>query len=181
MKLPRFTYHRPESLEEALALLAEHEDVKVLAGGQSLIPLMALRLGAAPGHLVDIARLPELADVRDDDGALAVGAGVTYARAERSEQVEAAAPLLARALPQIGHQAIRSRGTVCGSLAHADPAAELPAVALAVGAEMIVQGPAGQRTMGAGDFFEGYLSSALGEDELLVGVRFPAWAPRAGW
>ena len=84
MKLPRFTYHRPESLEEALALLAEHDDVKVLAGGQSLIPLMALRLGAPPDHLVDIARLPELADVRDDDGALAVGAGVTYARAERS-------------------------------------------------------------------------------------------------
>ena len=93
----------------------------------------------------------------------------------------AAAPAVAGAMPHVGHRAIRSRGTVCGSLAHADPAAELPAVALAVGAEMLVQGPAGQRTMGAGDFFEGYLSSALGEDELLVGARFPAWAPRAGW
>src|SRR6476646_8861526 len=93
----------------------------------------------------------------------------------------AAAPAVAGAMPHIGHRAIRSRGTVCGSLAHADPAAELPAVALAVGAEMIVHGPAGQRTMAAGDFFEGYLSSALAEDELLVGVRFPPWAPRAGW
>jgi aerobic carbon-monoxide dehydrogenase medium subunit len=179
MKLPRFTYHRPESLEEALALLAEHDDVKVLAGGQSLIPLMALRLGA-PDHLVDIARLPELADVRDDDGALAVGAGVTYARAERSEQVEAAAPLLARALPQIGHQAIRNRGTVCGSLAHADPAAELPAVAVASGASVVVRSVRGERVVPAAEFFQGYLSTALEPDELIVEVRFPAFPETAG-
>jgi carbon-monoxide dehydrogenase medium subunit len=179
MKLPRFTYHRPESLEEALALLAEHDDVKVLAGGQSLIPLMALRLGA-PDHLVDIARLPELADVRDDDGALAVGAGVTYARAERSEQVAAAAPLLARALPQIGHQAIRSRGTVCGSLAHADPAAELPAVAVASGASVVVRSVRGERVVPAAEFFQGYLSTALEPDELIVEVRFPAFPETAG-
>src|SRR6478736_489442 len=178
MKLPRFTYHRPESLEEALALLAEHDDVKVLAGGQSLIPLMALRLGA-PEHLVDIARLPELADIRDDDGALAVGAGVTHAQAERSEQVEAAAPLLARALPQIGHQAIRNRGTVCGSLAHADPAAELPAVALALDATLAVTSPRGERTLTPAEFFQGYLSTALEPDELLTEVRLPAWPATA--
>ena len=117
----------------------------------------------------------------DDDGPVAVGATVTHAQVERSDVMAAAAPPVVGAMPHVGHRAIRSRGTVCGSLAHADSAAELPAVALAVGAEMIVQGPAGQRTMGAGDFFEGYMSSALGEDELLVGVRFPAWAPRAGW
>src|SRR6266550_689978 len=179
MKLPRFTYHRPESLEEVLALLAEHDDVKVLAGGQSLIPLMALRLGA-PDHLVDIARLPELADVRNDDGALAVGAGVTHAQAERSEQVEAAAPLLARALPQIGHQAIRSRGTVCGSLAHADPAAELPAVAVASGASVVVRSVRGERVIPAAEFFQGYLSTALEPDELIVEVRFPAFPETAG-
>jgi carbon-monoxide dehydrogenase medium subunit len=117
----------------------------------------------------------------DDGGTVSLGATVPHARVERSDVMAAAAPAVAGAMPHVGHRAIRSRGTVCGSLAHADPAAELPAVALAVGAEMIVQGPAGQRTICAGDFFEGYLSSALGEDELLVGVRFPAWAPREGW
>jgi carbon-monoxide dehydrogenase medium subunit len=179
MKLPSFTYHRPDSLEEALALLAEHEDVKILAGGQSLIPLMALRL-ARPCHLVDIARLPELADIRNDDGALAVGAGVTYARAEGSGQVETAATLLARALPQIGHHAIRNRGTVCGSLAHADPAAELPAVAVASGASVLARSVRGERVVPAAEFFQGYLSTALEPDELVVEVRFPAFPETAG-
>jgi carbon-monoxide dehydrogenase medium subunit len=177
-----FDYHRPESVDEAVALLATYGgDGKVLAGGQSLLPVLALRLTRI-GHLVDIGRVQGLQSIEvDDDGAVSVGATVTHARVERSDDMAAAAPAVVGAMPHVGHRAIRSRGTVCGSLAHADPAAELPAVALAVGAEMIVAGPAGQRTIFAADFFDGYLSSALAEDELLVGVRFPAWAPRAGW
>jgi len=182
VKMSPFDYHRPDTVDEAVELLATYGgDGKVLAGGQSLLPVLALRLTHL-GHLIDIGRVQGLQSIEvDDDGTVAVGATVTHAQVERSDVMAAAAPPVVGAMPHVGHRAIRSRGTVCGSLAHADPAAELPAVALAVGAEMIVQGPAGQRTMGAGDFFEGYMSSALGEDELLVGVRFPAWAPRAGW
>jgi carbon-monoxide dehydrogenase medium subunit len=177
-----FDYHRPDTVDGAVALLATYgEDGKVLAGGQSLLPLLALRMTHF-GHLIDIGRVRALQAIEvDEDGSVSVGATVTHARVERSDVMAVAAPVVAGAMPHIGHRAIRSRGTVCGSLAHADPAAELPAVALAVGAEMIVHGPAGPRTMAAGDFFEGYLSSALAEDELLVGVRFPPWAPRAGW
>src|ERR1700741_1562333 len=180
--MPSFDYHRPESVDEAVALLETYGgDGNVLAGGQSLLPVLALRLTHL-GHLIHLGRVPGLQSIEvDDDGTVSVGATVTHARVERSDVMAAAAPAVAGAMPHIGHRAIRSRGTVCGSLAHADPAAELPAVALAVGAEVIGRGPAGKRTVGAGDFFEGYLSSALGEDELLVGVRFPAWAPRAGW
>ncbi|OBK30678.1 molybdopterin dehydrogenase [Mycobacterium asiaticum] len=177
-----FDYHRPDTVDEAIALLQTYGgDGKVLAGGQSLLPILALRLTQI-GHLIDIGRVQGLQSIdATDDGTVSVGASVTHARVERSDVMTAAAPAVAGAMPHIGHRAIRSRGTVCGSLAHADPAAELPAVALALGAEMIVGGAAGQRTIGAGDFFQGYLSSALAEDELLLGVRFPAWAPRAGW
>jgi carbon-monoxide dehydrogenase medium subunit len=177
-----FDYHRPDTVDEAIALLGTYgDDGKVLAGGQSLLPVLALRL-THPGHLIDIGRVDGLQSIDvDDDGTVSVGATVTHARVERSDVMAATAPAVAGAMPYVGHRAIRSRGTVCGSLAHADPAAELPAVALAVGAEMVVQGPAGQRRMAAADFFEGYLSCALREDELLVGVRFPAWPARAGW
>ena len=177
-----FDYHRPETVDEAVALLETYgEDGKVLAGGQSLLPLLALRLTQF-GHLIDIGRVQGLQSIDvDDDGTVSVGATVTHAWVERSDAMAAAAPAVVGAMPHVGHRAIRSRGTACGSLAHADPAAELPAVALALGAEMIVQGSAGQRTVAAGDFFVGYLTTALDEDELLVGVRFPAWAPRAGW
>jgi carbon-monoxide dehydrogenase medium subunit len=182
VKMSPFEYHRPDTVDEAVALLETYGgDGKVLAGGQSLLPVLALRLTRL-GHLIDIGRVHGLQSIEvDDDGTVSVGAAVTHARVERSDVMAAAAPPVVGAMPHVGHRAIRSRGTVCGSLAHADPAAELPAVALAVGAEMTVQGPAGQRTVSANDFFEGYLSSALEEDELLVGVRFPAWAPRAGW
>ncbi|AGB24524.1 aerobic-type carbon monoxide dehydrogenase, middle subunit CoxM/CutM-like protein [Mycobacterium sp. JS623] len=177
-----FDYHRPDTVDEAVAQLETYgEDGKVLAGGQSLLPVLALRLTHL-GHLIDIGRVQGLQSIEvDDDGTVSVGATVTHAQVERSDVMAAAAPAVAGAMPHVGHRAIRSRGTVCGSLAHADPAAELPAVAVAVGAEMIVQGPAGQRTMSAGDFFQGYFSSALREDELLLGVRFPAWPPRARW
>jgi carbon-monoxide dehydrogenase medium subunit len=179
MKMPRFTYHRPETVDEALAILSEHDDAKVLAGGQSLIPLMALRLGQ-PAHLVDIGRLDELKHITDDGAGVVVGAGATHLEAERSGLVASAAPMVARAEPLIGHRAIRSRGTVCGSLAHADPAAELPAVALASGASFVARSTQGERVIAAADFFDGYLSTALAPDELLVAVRFPAVSPTAG-
>ncbi|OBI81657.1 FAD binding domain-containing protein [Mycobacterium asiaticum] len=177
-----FDYHRPDTVDEAVALLETYGgDGKVLAGGQSLLPVLALRLTRLD-HLIDIGRVQGLQSIEiGDGGAVSVGAAVTHARVERSDALASAAPAVVGAMPYIGHRAIRSRGTVCGSLAHADPSAELPAVALAVGAEMIVRGPAGQRSVDATDFFEGYLSSALAEDELLTGVRFPAWPPRAGW
>src|SRR5690242_4341629 len=158
-----FDYHRTDTVDGAVAMLATYgEDGKVLAGGQSLLPVLALRLTHLR-HLIDIGRAQDLQSIDvEDDGTVLVGATVTHAQVERSDVMASAAPAVAGAMPYVGHRAIRSRGTVCGSLAHADPAAELPAVALAVGAEMIAQGPAGQRTVGAGDFFEGYMSSALG-------------------
>jgi len=178
MKLPAFTYHRPESLGEALAVLAEHEEAKVVAGGQSLLPMMALRL-ARPEHLVDISRLEELSFIREHADGVAIGAAVTHTTAERSALVTAKSPLLAAALPLIGHQAIRNRGTVCCSLAHADPAAELPAVALALDATLVAASPRGERTLTPTEFFEGYLSTALAPDELLIEVRTPAWPATA--
>ncbi len=179
MKIPRFTYHRPESVDEVLALLAEHEGAKVLAGGQSLLPLMALRL-SEPEHLVDIGRVAGLDGIADDDGGVQIGALVRHAQAEDSSHVRRSAPLLAQALPHVGHRAIRNRGTVCGSLAHADPAAELPSVAVAAGAALVVRSVRGERVVDAPSFFEGYLTSSMEPDELLVAVRFPAWSTTAG-
>lgn len=176
MKNPPFTYHRPENLPAALDLLAEHGDeIKVLAGGQSLLPILALRLGA-PEHLLDIGRLPDLdrIDVADD-GTVTIGALVTHAAAERSVELVTAAPLIHQAMPHVGHRAIRTRGTVVGSIAHADAAAEMPAVCVATGATMVARSASGVREIRAGEFFDGYLSTALRADELLTEVRFPPW------
>src|SRR5581483_171738 len=179
--MPAFCYHRPDTVEEAAGLLAEYgADAKVLAGGQSLIPLLALRL-AHPAHLVDIGRVAGLDRFGDGSEGFTVGAGVRHAGVEHSPLAGQAAPLVAAALPHIGHRAIRNRGTVCGSLAHADPAAELPAVALATDAEFMVRSSGGERTVPAADFFLGYLTSALDDTELLTAVRFPPWPPRTGW
>jgi carbon-monoxide dehydrogenase medium subunit len=176
-----FRYHRPDTVEEAVSLLAEHgADAEVLAGGQSLIPLLALRL-SRPQHVIDIGRVGELHAMDDGPNGLTVGAGVRQAEVELSPVTGRAAPLVAAALPLIGHRAIRNRGTVCGSLAHADPAAELPAVALAAGAELVVRSRGHERTVPAAEFFVGYLTSALDETELLTAVRFPPWSPRTGW
>jgi carbon-monoxide dehydrogenase medium subunit len=178
--MPAFSYHRPGSVDEAMGLLGEYGgDAKVLAGGQSLLPLLALRL-SHPEHLVDIGGLEELRFVEEGPTGFTVGAGVCHADVELSPATERAAPLLAAAMPLIGHRAIRNRGTVCGSLAHADPAAELPAVALAADAELVVRSSDGQRMITAGDFFLGYLTSALAETELLTAIRFPAWAASTG-
>ena len=181
MKMPAFRYHRPATVEEAVGLLADFgSDAKVLAGGQSLVPLLALRL-SHPEHLVDIGRVAGLDSIDDGPGGFTVGAGVRHADVELSPVTGRAAPLVAAAMPHIGHRAIRNRGTVCGSLAHADPAAELPAVTLAVDAELVARSSAGERTIPAADFYLGYLSSALDETELLCAVRFPPWRPRTGW
>jgi len=149
MKLPPVDYEAPGTVSEAVALLAEHQDeASVLAGGQSLIPLLALRL-AYPAVLIDINGIDELSGVSATGGQVAIGAMTREYIAEESETIADAVPLLAAALPLIGHEAIRSRGTVGGSLAHADPAAELPAVARALDAEFVVRGPSGERVVPA--------------------------------
>jgi len=176
-----FEYHRPETASEAVDLLAElGDEAKVLAGGQSLVPMLNLRL-AVFGHLVDIGRIPELGGVERRDGSLRLGAGTTEAAVERSPEVAADVPLLARATPLIGHFQIRNRGTVGGTLAHADPAAEYPAVALALDAEVEVLSPAGPRRVPAAEMFTGLWSTALGADELLTAVTFPVWSGRCGF
>ncbi len=173
MKLPHVEYEAPKAVSEALGLLAEHlDDASVLAGGQSLIPLLALRL-AHPAVLIDINGIDELSGVSATDGWVAIGAMTREYVAEESETVADAVPLLAAALPLIGHEAIRSRGTIGGSLAHADPAAELPAVARALDAEFVVCGQSGERVVPAAEWFEGYLTTSRRPDELLVEVRFP--------
>ena len=174
MKLPPVDYEAPETVSEAVELLAEHlDEASVLAGGQSLIPLLAMRL-ARPAVLIDINGIDELSGVSATDGWVSVGAMTREYVAEKSGTVADTVPLLAAALPLIGHEAIRSRGTIGGSLAHADPAAELPAVARALDAEFVVRGQSGIRVIPAAEWFEGYLTTSRRPDELLVEVRFPA-------
>ena len=180
MKLPPVEYEAPTTVDEALGLLAEHGDeASVLAGGQSLIPLLALRL-ARPEVLIDINGIAELAGVSAANGHVAIGATTREYVAEESGTVADTLPLLAAALPLIGHEAIRSRGTIGGSLAHADPAAELPAVARALDAEFVVRGPSGMRVIPAAQWFDGYLTTSRRPDELLAEVRFPAAGPGTG-
>jgi carbon-monoxide dehydrogenase medium subunit len=181
LKPPPFDYVAATSLDEALSALAEAgEDAKVLAGGQSLIPLMALRL-AHPSVLIDVNGVPELGGINRVNGDLVFGAMVRHRAAERSDVVRQSAPLVADAMPLIGHLAIRSRGTVGGSLAHADPAAELPAIALALDATFTVRSrDRGERTIAAADFFEGYFTTALAADEILCSVGFPEPAANTG-
>jgi carbon-monoxide dehydrogenase medium subunit len=180
MKPPAFQYFAPSSLDEALALRAEHaDDCAVLAGGQSLMPMLNLRM-AFPGTLIDLAGVGELAGIREWDGGVAIGAMTRQRAAERSTLLSERAPLAARALPNIGHTTIRNRGTVGGSIAHADPAAELPAVALALDAELVAASSSGERTIAARDFFAGFLTTSLAPEELLVEVRLPGLAAGHG-
>jgi aerobic carbon-monoxide dehydrogenase medium subunit len=180
MKLPPVEYEAPGTLAEAVDLLAEHQDeASVLAGGQSLIPLLALRL-AQPAVLIDINGVEGLSGVSRTEDWVTIGATTREYVAEESQTIADAVPLLAAALPLIGHEAIRSRGTVGGSLAHADPAAELPAVARALNAEFVVRGPEGERVVPAAEWFEGYLTTSRGPDELLTEVRFLAARPGTG-
>lgn len=181
MKPAPFTYAAPSTLEEAIALLAEHGDTaKLLAGGQSLMPMMNLRL-ARPQYIVDINRVVGLDALQERDGALAVGALTRQRSLERLPTVRQHYPLLYEATTLIGHVAIRNRGTVGGSIAHADPAAELPAVLLAHGGSVQIQGPRGTRQLAADQFFRTYLTTALEPDEILTEVRFPRWPAGTGW
>ncbi len=180
MKLPQVGYEAPRTVSEAVELLAEHQDeASVLAGGQSLVPLLALRL-ARPAVLVDINGIAGLSGVSATDGWVAIGAMTREYVAEESGTVADTVPLLAAALPLVGPEAIRSRGTIGGSLAHADPAAELPAVARALDAEFVVRGQSGERVVPAAEWFQGYLTTSRRPDELLVEVRFPAAGPGTG-
>lgn len=180
MKPAPFAYHAPRSVDDAVALLAERDDAKVLAGGQSLAPLLNMRL-AVFSDLVDLRHLDELRGIERRDGALWIGAATTQATIERSAEVARSVPLLAKATPLIGHLQIRNRGTIGGSIAHADPAAEYPAVALALDAEMEVTSVRGTRVVPAAEFFDGLWSTALADDELLSGIRFPVWEGRCGF
>ncbi|AEA24764.1 Carbon-monoxide dehydrogenase (acceptor) [Pseudonocardia dioxanivorans CB1190] len=181
MKPPVFDYVSPATLEEAIQALSAPDDgdVKVLAGGQSLVPLLNLRL-SQPGLIVDINGLDELTGITEEAGYLTVGALVRQREAELSDVVRTACPLLHEAIPLIGHTAIRNRGTVGGSIAHADPAAELPTVAACLDAELVARGPGGERTIPAADFFTGFFTTALAEDEILTAVRVRSVGPATG-
>ena len=180
MKPAPFMYYCPGTVEEALALLAEHGgEAKPLAGGQSLIPAMNFRL-ARPTALVDLNRIAELSYVRAERAGLTLGAMTRQRAVEHSAAVARAAPLLAEAMPWIAHPQIRNRGTVGGSVAHADPSAELPAVLLALEARFRARSAAGERSIPAGEFFKGMLETALGPDELLVEIALPPLPERSG-
>ena len=181
MKPAPFEYHAPGTVAEAVGLLAElGDDARPLAGGQSLVPLMALRL-SRPAHLVDLNGVAELAAVdADGNGGLGLGALVRQRAAERSAAVAQRCPLLVEALPFLAHPAIRTRGTIGGSVAHADPAAELPAVCTALDAELVTRSAGGQRRIPAAEFFLSHFTTALEPGELLTEVRFAAPSPRTG-
>jgi carbon-monoxide dehydrogenase medium subunit len=180
MKAAPFDYHAPSTVGEAAELLSTLEDAKLLAGGQSLIPLLALRL-ARFHHLVDLGRVSELRGVDRTDGVIAIGAMTTDSEIETSAVVETGVPLLAKATPLIGHFQIRNRGTVGGSMAHADPSAEYPAVAAALDAAMILTSTSGSRRVPAADFFQSTFTTALGDDEILTSVEFPVWPGATGF
>jgi len=181
MKPAPFDYYAPASVAETVALLQQHgNEAKLLAGGQSLVPLLNMRL-ARPGVVVDINRVEELKYIRADGDSLAIGAMTNQRSAEQSELVRERNPLLYAAIRLIGHPQIRNRGTIGGSIAHADPAAELPALVVVLDAEMRIAGPHGERTVAARDFFVTYLTTALAEGELLTEVRFPSLPAGAGW
>jgi len=180
LKPPPFLYESPDALDEVLSLLAEHGDeAKLLAGGQSLVPLLSFRL-ARPAVLVDLNAVGGLSGVSAADGHVTVGSMVRERAAGRSTTIADQIPLMASAIPLIGHEAIRTRGTIGGSIAHADPAAELPAVAVATRAQMVARSAGrGERTVPATEFFQGYFTTALAADELLTEVRFPEMG--SGW
>jgi CO/xanthine dehydrogenase FAD-binding subunit len=182
MKPAPFEYCAPTDMAEALDLLARYGDeAKILAGGQSLMPLMNMRL-ARPSLLVDINRLSALSHITfDASGALAVGALTRQRAIERASLIQTHYPLLAAVMPSLGHFQIRNRGTIGGSIVHADPAAELPAVCLALEAEFVLRSAVGQRTLNAADFFRSYLTTAIEPVEMLVDIRFPPWQAQWRW
>ncbi len=181
MKAAPFAYHRPESVKEAADMLAEFGDeAKVLAGGQSLVPMLAMRLTHFD-NLIDISRVDELCGIDLDDGAVRIGATTSHALVGMDDEVADSVPLLTMATPHIGHFQIRTRGTLGGAIAHADPAAEYAAVALALDADMEAHSSRGARTIPAAEFFTGLWETSLASDEILTAVRFPVWDGRSGF
>jgi carbon-monoxide dehydrogenase medium subunit len=181
VKPASFDYHRPDTIEDATALLAElGDEAKILAGGQSLVPMLSMRL-AYFDHLIDISRLSELQGVDRRGQELWIGAGTTEAKVGADAQVRQAVPLLTQATPFVGHFQIRNRGTLGGSIAHADAAGEYPAVALTLDAVMELLSPRGRRDVAAADFFSGLWETTMESDEVLTGVRFPTWNSRSGF
>lgn len=173
MKAPIFTYRRPDDLDGALALLADHAgEAQVLAGGQSLVPTLNMRL-SSPGMLVDINRIAALRGIADRGEAIRVGALVRHAEAADSSLLAARVPLIALAMPHVAHMAVRNRGTTCGSLALADPSAEMPAVAVALDAQIVLRKRGATRTLSARTFFQGLYQTARGDDEMITEVLFP--------
>ena len=180
MRPRSFTYSAPVTVAEAVATLQRYgEDAKVLAGGQSLVPMLKLRL-AAPKHIVDINRIPELDAIRLEDGALVIGALTTHDAIENSALVRVHCPLLAETAQHIADPLVRNRGTIGGSLCHADPAADFPLAAIVLKAKLEAEGPEGVRAIGADDFFVGFLTTALQPYEILTTIRFPRLRPRSG-
>lgn len=171
-----FDYERASSVEQAVSLLGAHEEAKLLAGGHSLLPMMKLRL-AQPGLLVDIGRVPGLGHIREDGGAIAIGAGTRHCELVASDLLRRRCPLLVQAAAEVGDHQVRHRGTIGGSLAHGDPHADLPPAVVALGAELVAQGPAGRRAIPAAEFFQGYLHTALAHDEVLVEIRVAPTGP----
>jgi aerobic carbon-monoxide dehydrogenase medium subunit len=181
MKLPPFDYACPATLPEAVQLLAARDgEAKPLAGGQSLVPMLAFRL-AQPTLLVDLRKLADLRGIKISQKGVTLGAMVRWREIEDDERLQTAHPLLKAAVAHIAHYQIRNRGTVGGSLAHADPAAEMPGIAITCDADIAVVGKAGARVIQAADFFQGALTTALTPDELIVEVRLPAWPAGRRW
>lgn len=181
MKAAAFAYHRPDTVAEAVQLLGEYGDgAKILAGGQSLVPMLAMRLTYFE-NLIDISRLDELRDIEPLGGEVRIGAATPHAFVGMDDEVADSVPLLTLATPYIGHFQIRTRGTLGGAIAHADPAAEYAAVALALDAQMEAVSPRGRRQIPAAGFFTGLWQTALAPDEILTAVRFPVWTGRCGY
>ena len=180
MKPPQFEYLAPESIDAALAARAQYESTAILAGGQSLVPTLNFRLGA-PDAIIDIGRIEGLRDLDVINGQIKVGAMVRQRTVELDDRIHAANPLLREALLNVAHIPIRNRGTVVGSLAHADAAAELPAVLLATGGEVDVAGRGGTRTIAAVDLFRFHLTTTLEPDEIITAAYFPVLPPGSGW
>jgi CO/xanthine dehydrogenase FAD-binding subunit len=174
MKPAPFDYVRPASLAEACALLAADEDARLIAGGQTLVPMLAMRL-ARPAKLIDILRLPELVGIREENGTIVVGATTRQAQAERDPVIGASVPMLARVLPWVGHPPTRNRGTIGGSIANADPSAEIPLAAVTLRAEIMLATAHGGRSVSADDFFIGAMLTALGQGDCISAIRFPVW------
>jgi aerobic carbon-monoxide dehydrogenase medium subunit len=180
MKLPAFDYACPATLAEAVALLASRDEAKALAGGQSLVPMMAFRI-ASPSLLVDLRKLSDLRQIAVDTGGVRLGAMVRWRDIEDDARLNIAHPLLKAAVSHVAHYQIRNRGTVGGSIAHADPAAEMPGIAVTCDAEIAVTGMAGPRVIPADDFFIAPLITALAADEIITEIRLPAWPAQRRW